>query len=95
MSPRLSGRALQAFRHLSLCMFQHLRSIHILPPSVADIDGSDFFIAAINCTPSARLQSLLPTAGLRPLEIVEDLHGTNEQAGINRIVAAAGFSRYR
>jgi len=72
-------------------MFQHLRRIHILPPSVAYIDGSDIFFAGhqLNCVSQTAIA--LATAGFRPLEIVEDLHGTNEQAGINRIVVPQVF----
>ncbi len=72
-------------------MFQHLRRIHILPPSVTNIDGSDILIAGhqLNCVSQAAIVPVV--GGLRPLEIVEDLHGTNEQAGINRIVVRQVF----
>ena len=89
--PCLSRRALNAFRHLSLCIFQHLRSIHVLPPGVAYIDGSGILIAGhqLNCVSQAAIAPA--AAGLRPLEIVEDFNGTNEQAGINRIVVPQVF----
>src|SRR6476646_2577888 len=72
-------------------MFQHLRRIHILPPAVTNIDGSDILIAGhqLNCVSQTAIAPAV--AGLRPLEIVEDFHGTNEQAGINRIVMPEVF----
>src|ERR1700750_794998 len=90
-APLLSGALYAAFRHLSLRMFQHLRRIDILPPSVANIDGSDFFILGhqVNCVSKAAIA--LAASGLRSLEIVEDFHGKNEKAGINRIVVPQVF----
>ena len=46
---------------------------------------------AINRTAVSQAAIAPAAAGLRPLEIVEDFHGTNEQAGINRIVVPQVF----
>src|SRR5205823_12840991 len=89
--PCLSRRALNAFRQLSLCIFQRLRSIHVLPPGGAYIDGSGILIAGHPLNRVSQAAVAPAAAGLRPLEIVEDFNGTNEQAGINRIVVQPLF----
>ena len=94
-APRLSGRALHAFGHLFLCILQHLRSIHVLPPAVAYIDGSDFIIAGhqLNCVSQA---AIVPAAaGLRPLEIVEDFQRDKRTSRYQSHRNPAGFSRCR
>src|SRR4029077_8533128 len=87
----LSGRALHAFRHLSLCILQHLRSIHVLPPSVAYIDGMDLIVASHQSNSISQTAITPATTGLRAFEVVEDLKRKNKKAAINRIVVPQVF----
>src|SRR4029450_2203350 len=79
------------FGHLSLCTSQHLRSVHILPPGLADIDGMDFIIAGHQSNSISQAAIAAATAGLRSLEIVKDFKWANKQADINGVVIAKVF----
>src|SRR5881275_3017403 len=83
---RLPGRRLQSLGDLLLGRLQHLLSVHVLPPSVADIDCTHFIIACHQPNSVSKAAIVSRAFRLRPLERVEDLQRTNEQAGINRIV---------
>ena len=56
-------------------MLQHLRGIHVLPPAVANIDGSDILIAGHQLNSVSQTAIAPAAAGLRSLEIVEDFNG--------------------
>ena len=66
-------------------MLQHSRSIHILPPALAYIDGPDFMVGGHQSNRVGEAAIVLAVVGLRSLEISEDFQRANEQAGINRI----------
>src|SRR5437762_1672758 len=72
-------------------MPQHARSIHVLPPPIADIDGADFVVASHQSNSISQAAVVSATARLRSLEIVEDFEWANKQADINRIVIAQFF----
>src|SRR5436305_12248921 len=64
---------LESLGHLSLCRLQHLLSVHILPPSFANIDCTHSVIAGHQAD-SIRETTIVSRAfGLCPLEIVENI----------------------
>src|SRR5207247_9796513 len=73
-------------------MPQHAGSIHVLPPTIADIDGTDFIVASHQSNSISQAAVVSATAGLRSLEIVEDFEWANKQPDINGIVIAQFFS---
>src|SRR5437588_8057598 len=72
-------------------MSQHLRSIHILPPTLAYIDGPDSIITGHQSNRVGQAAIILAVVGLCSLEIIEDFERANEQAGIDRIELAQIF----
>src|SRR5438067_12862373 len=77
---------LRAFGHLLFCVLQRFRGVNVLPPGAAYIDRADLVISSHNPNSISQTAITLATAGLRALEIIKYFRGTNEQAGINRIV---------
>src|SRR6266480_3361685 len=73
-------------------MLQHLRGVHVLPPAIADIYGTDFFVMGHQLYPVR--EATIPPAmdGLCLFQIGEDLRRANEQTGINRIVIPKIFA---
>jgi hypothetical protein len=65
---------------------QHLRSIDILPPGLADIDRAHF--AVCGHEPDAVSQSAIVPAAAGPgaLKIIKDCLGTDKQTRIDRVV---------
>ncbi len=72
-------------------MLQHLRSIHVLPPALAYIYGTDLIIAGHQPNSISQAAIAAGATGLRSLEIVEDFEWANKQPDINRIVTAEVF----
>src|SRR5207247_9505674 len=72
-------------------MPQHAGSIHVLPPTIADIDGTDFIVASHQSNSISQAAVVSATAGLRSFEIVEDLEWANKYPDINDIVIAHCF----
>src|SRR5207247_7441192 len=72
-------------------MPQHAGSIHVLPPTIADIDGTDFIVASHQSNSISQAAVVSATAGLCSFEIVEDFEWANKQPDINGIVIAQFF----
>src|SRR5437763_11065934 len=69
----LAQRLLESLGHLSLCRLQHLLSIHILPPSFADIDCTHFVITGHQADSIRETTIVSRACGLCPLEILENV----------------------
>src|SRR4029077_3887131 len=72
-------------------MLQHFRSINVLPPGTAYIDGSDLVIAGHQSNAVSKAAIVPAALGFCSLEIAEDFHRAHKQADIDRIVIPQVF----
>src|SRR5262249_31673420 len=89
LSPVLS---LNQRSHFFLLLPQHFWRIHLLPPTLAHIDGTHFIVASHQSNSISQAAVVSVTAGLRSFEIVEDFEWANKQTDINRVVALQIFA---